>query len=293
MSTWNVEAGGFASGRGQHAEFRRAGSRTPQIHLERVAGRWPRSSRTQRSVTQVLPAGRVAIGRRTVAAGRGPHRQGRVAGEKRRERVGTRMRTFHSVLAISLRLAFDQSPRSVTPHRRSSSPRTTCPSAARHPTPRLPRSLVLLPCPPRPRPADVQALVGIVIEVRGAGSERLRLQCCPMHRGPHCWPWPGRPPLRARSSMPTGCGPTALWPSTAMTTDAGPQDTGAPSEQLLPRAHRAISTSGPGCTAPTAASLTNTCPSTSTSTSSAKPPLRRGGCLPRAARPRRHPPAHD
>ncbi|MEJ7714513.1 MAG: IS1595 family transposase [Thermoleophilaceae bacterium] len=87
-----------------------------------------------------------------------------------------------------------------------------------------------------------KALVGVAIEVRGAGSGRLRLADAGRLLRPDAARLRGRdhePP--ARSSTPTGCSPTEPWPSTATTTARRPQSRAARGEQLLPRAHRAIS----------------------------------------------------
>ena len=115
-----------------------------------------------------------------------------------------------------------------------------------------------------------KALVGVAIEVRGAGSGRLRLAVLPDASGPSL-----RDFAKATTEPPArSCTPKAFSPYRALAKHGydhrrRPQHTAAPGEQPLPRDAARSPTSRPGCTARIAASTSSTCPSTSTSTSSA------------------------
>jgi hypothetical protein len=113
-----------------------------------------------------------------------------------------------------------------------------------------------------------KALVGVAVEVCGRGSARLRLGVLKDASANS---------LNAfvqATTTPGAIVHTDAWHGYDRLEKAGYRhqrhnQSAAPGEQLLPRAHPPSRTSRPGCTAPTAASHPSTCPSTSTSTSSA------------------------
>ena len=114
-----------------------------------------------------------------------------------------------------------------------------------------------------------KALVGAAIEVRGAGSGRLRLQVLANSRAKT---------LEAFTNATTAAG--VIIHTDGLNSYAGlaklgyqhrprKQTGAAPGDELLPRVHRAISNLKAWMQAPIEASQTSICPSTSTSTSSA------------------------
>lgn len=86
-----------------------------------------------------------------------------------------------------------------------------------------------------------KALVGVAIEVRGAGSGRLRLQVLPDSSGPTMRDFTVATTARGAIVHTDGLQSYRVLAKHGYDHRRRPQGTAAPGEQLLPRAHRAIS----------------------------------------------------